>query len=106
MVGLVGGDHVKTGHGIPSRIQRILGNIGFPNSRTASVALNPSWKLYSNSRTLVKLKNVEDASSQSGAIKLASVSGQRPEEADDVPQGWQSPPPADHHPFSDIIWFS
>jgi uncharacterized iron-regulated protein len=49
LCGLVGGDHVKTGHGIPARIERILTNAQqnkglegqIDNARVTSVALNP-----------------------------------------------------------------
>lgn len=110
LVGLVGGDHVKTGHGIPARIERILDNIGFPNPRTASVALNPTWKLYSQSKTLMQLKDLET----SVGVNFGRQSGAKPKPAEDIVQegdqvqemeGWGAPPPADHHPFSDIIWY-
>jgi len=99
MLGLVGGDHVKTGHGIPARIERILENLGYDNARTASVALNPSWKLYSNSKKLVALDKVESKSSllSRGSLLPAKVARE---------EGWGGPPPATHHPFSDIVWFS
>ena len=108
LVGLVGGDHVKTGHGIPARIERILENIGFPNSRTASVALNPTWKLYSQSKTLMQLKDLET----SMGVNFGRQSGPKPKPADVVAEekdlseeGWGAPPRPDHHPFSDIIWY-
>ena len=108
LVGLVGGDHVKTGHGIPARIERILENIGFPNSRTASVALNPTWKLYSQSKTLMQLKDLET----SMGVNFGRQSGAKPKPADIVAEekdlseeGWGAPPRPDHHPFSDIIWY-
>eukprot|EP00291_Cryptomonas_curvata_P023042 CAMPEP_0172173648 /NCGR_PEP_ID=MMETSP1050-20130122/13183_1 /TAXON_ID=233186 /ORGANISM="Cryptomonas curvata, Strain CCAP979/52" /LENGTH=390 /DNA_ID=CAMNT_0012845451 /DNA_START=189 /DNA_END=1359 /DNA_ORIENTATION=+ len=60
LVGLVGGDHVKTGHGIPARVDRILSSaLALPNPRSASVALNPSWRLYSDSRALLRLDALE-----------------------------------------------
>lgn len=40
-------------HGIPARIERILTNYKFDNARTTSVALNPSWKLYTGERVLL-----------------------------------------------------
>jgi len=103
LVGLVGGDHVKTGHGIPARIERILLNSGFANPRTASVALNPSWKLLSAAKPLVDLDRSECAANQAlyGQRSLCSTA--------EVPareEGWTAPPPPVHHPLSDIVWFS
>lgn len=40
LVGLVGGDHVKTGHGIPARLERIMSSMGVP-TRVASVRPDP-----------------------------------------------------------------
>ena len=126
------GDHVKTAHGIPARIERILTNSRFDNARTTSVALNPSWMLYSASRRLVQIDRQEKGLSQgdtSSATPRAQVAerGGRAQDASASKrasqgssklaagasrktarggEGWQQPPPPGQHPFSDIIWFS
>jgi len=128
LCGLVGGDHVKTAHGIPARVERILTNSNFDNARTTSVALNPSWKLYTASRKLVQVDRRERELTQQvaaapaaaarvdgatlrerGAAKGVAVAGSptariRAQEAGAT--GWGDPPPPGQHPFSDIIWFS
>ncbi|EKX45648.1 hypothetical protein GUITHDRAFT_152654 [Guillardia theta CCMP2712] len=95
LVGLVGGDHVKTNHGIPAKIDRILRNLGFSNPHTASVALNPNWRIFSNSRKLVELEHLEVAQQKESASSEAEWEG----------YGWNSQQ-SRNHPFSDIVWFS
>lgn len=126
------GDHVKTAHGIPARIERILTNGRFDNARTTSVALNPSWKLYSASRRLVEIDRRErglsqgDTASATPRTQVAERAGRALDASASKPasqgsskliagasrklsrggEGWQEPPPPGQHPFSDIIWFS
>ena len=114
LCGLVGGDHVKTAHGIPARIERILGGIGGQtNARATSVALNPSWKLYSASRKLVDVDRRERLASgevSRGGIRRGGGEDRRIDGDAGLNQvsepGWERPPPRGQHPFSDIIWFS
>lgn len=82
------------------------------------MALNPSWQLYSESKTLMQLKNTEkskvadhskDAESRGGFSKLQVGMAEAAEVKEMLANGgsgWLNPPPADHHPFGDIVWFS
>ena len=55
----------------------MLKNSDFDNARTTSVALNPSWKLYSASRKLVEVDRRERQALQSlsPASSAGSVNG-------------------------------
>ena len=123
LCGLVGADHVKTTHGIPARLERIVAGIDSrENMRATSVVLNPSWQhLHSDTRKVMDVDRRERlAATLEGAPRGLSTPSEdekrgrgdlglvKPSESgwESLPSGWESPPRRGQHPFSDIIWFS